>query len=509
MNIEEKNKISEGSYGIVYTLPGKLALKRNLAEKQSCGIGALRELNMLYLLRHHPHIISLESVIFNDVLNKVSPLEGDDKKDVRDDHIHFIFPKADQDLHEFVQDTKGYGYKKMMIDILLAVQYMHSCQIIHRDIKPSNILLFGDEVRVCDFGFAKPYTYQGDQTPGIATAPYRAPEIILGNHYDYKSDVWSLGCTFFEMISKKLFVDEEDETDVKMLKNILAVLPIRLTKQQFKKWVKPSGLKINNTNKSKPRYSLYQQLDLTKREIVKFNQECGDINTFCNLLGHMLQFNPDSRYSVIDCLNHSFFIDEQIYIHKSIKQMEPLITSASRITYPACKEREWVAKTALSLYDHQEEIGWCTTRMLFQGIDMFFRYLSVCYAEQSDTVHSEFETNLLFMSCMYTSLKYFLTVQYSVPFSDIVEDRFLTPECLKRVQEFEGGLVKNCFKYDIYHPTLYEAAGEDFISDEDVRNLLVIFVENPNMSGQFPVDVYKSYTRSEDKSREWLISFKL
>jgi cyclin-dependent kinase-like len=75
-------------------------------------------------------------------------------------------------------------------------------QILHRDIKPENILLTEtNEVRLCDFGFARclpPAGSHKTMTPYVATRWYRAPELLTGQQYDCKVDIWALGALFFQ-----------------------------------------------------------------------------------------------------------------------------------------------------------------------------------------------------------------------------------------------------------------------------------------------------------------------
>ena len=84
---------------------------------------------------------------------------------------------------------------------------MHSANLLHRDLKPSNLLLNSEcHVKVADFGLARSLdTKEPDQTPiltdYVATRWYRAPEVILlEKYYDQSIDIWSLGCSFAELI---------------------------------------------------------------------------------------------------------------------------------------------------------------------------------------------------------------------------------------------------------------------------------------------------------------------
>jgi eukaryotic-like serine/threonine-protein kinase len=80
----------------------------------------------------------------------------------------------------------------------------HGAGMVHRDIKPGNIMLTGDgEVKVMDFGIAR--TSTGDtltQTAAVlGTASYLSPEQAQGESVDARSDIYSLGCVMYEMLT--------------------------------------------------------------------------------------------------------------------------------------------------------------------------------------------------------------------------------------------------------------------------------------------------------------------
>jgi len=84
---------------------------------------------------------------------------------------------------------------------LKGLQYIHSRHRIHRDIKSDNILL-GEhgEIKIADFGYAAQLTKQKTKRQTIVGTPYwMAPELIRGQEYGTKVDIWSLGIMIMEM----------------------------------------------------------------------------------------------------------------------------------------------------------------------------------------------------------------------------------------------------------------------------------------------------------------------
>ena len=101
----------------------------------------------------------------------------------------------------------------LVYNLLCAIKYLHSANILHRDLKPENILVTEDlEVLLCDFGLSRslsaPANQERKQRPRelsetCFTRFYRPPEVILGSRdYDQSADVWSLGCLLSEVFQK-------------------------------------------------------------------------------------------------------------------------------------------------------------------------------------------------------------------------------------------------------------------------------------------------------------------
>ena len=84
-----------------------------------------------------------------------------------------------------------------------ALNFIHDLNLIHCDLKPENILIKSyskSEIKVIDFGSS---CFIHDHLSSyVQSRSYRAPEVILGCKYDYKIDMWSLGCTAIELFVK-------------------------------------------------------------------------------------------------------------------------------------------------------------------------------------------------------------------------------------------------------------------------------------------------------------------
>jgi len=523
------NKLGEGTFGIVYSGKSpksnrRYAIKRNLVEDETSFIGVPREVDVLNKLRYHPHIAKLEQVAFGHPFNGgcFSPLMGNDRTSQRDDSIHFIFKQAAYDLHRFIYGAVITDFeliKRYMVNILLGIEYMHSQKIIHRDLKPSNILIYGDEkdalgisnlAKICDFGLAKPYTYQGYQTPNTVTSWYRAPEITLGYpHYDYKVDIWSAGCILYEMIAKRAFVPDVPDNNDEILSCILGVLPQELPMRKFRELVRSNKwrqVKLTPLHSPRIRRSFEQQIGLSAQGLEQFEKQAGRLESFCDLLNNMLQFEWERRYTATQCLDHPFFNDYRLLITQTRKLYPTCPRKEQPLMIRKCVERKWMAQAVTEIFNNRGSLKWYSHRALFQAMDLFDRYLFVMFnitkippnAVESDLkgfIHDKFGAELRFMTCLYLCIKYFSSIHYPISYDNIVSEEYRTSEAKIIAEQFEGGFIKNCLEYDIYRTTIYEAADDfgDKLEDPDIRDLLILYSMNASFSGMKPSELYHYY----------------
>ena len=200
---EPQKIIGYGAYGIVIQARDTetdqlLAIKKlNKIEDVVDIKRNLREIKCMRILKHES-ILSLKRVIHI----QESPKEIGE--------IYLITELMETDLHRILksdQELTDDHAQYFLYYLLRALKYIHSANIVHRDVKPSNILVNADcTIKICDFGLSRQIdSGLEDLTEYVVTRFYRAPEIMLSSHMYTKSvDIWSTGCTFAEILGRKV-----------------------------------------------------------------------------------------------------------------------------------------------------------------------------------------------------------------------------------------------------------------------------------------------------------------
>ncbi len=104
-------------------------------------------------------------------------------------------------------------------------QATHAAGIVHRDLKPDNVFVLSDaRIKVLDFGAASNVLVPEEASNTLGTPSYMAPEQALGQRPDRRSDIYSLGCVLFEMLTGNCPYQDRDPRAV-MIQHIQAPIP--------------------------------------------------------------------------------------------------------------------------------------------------------------------------------------------------------------------------------------------------------------------------------------------
>ena len=94
------------------------------------------------------------------------------------------------------------------IQVSLGLEAAHNRNIVHRDVKPQNIIISTDgKVKLSDFGIAKATSSNTISSNVMGSVHYSSPEQVRGGYSDYKSDIYSLGITMYEMVTGRVPFD--------------------------------------------------------------------------------------------------------------------------------------------------------------------------------------------------------------------------------------------------------------------------------------------------------------
>ncbi|CAG9814769.1 unnamed protein product, partial [Phaedon cochleariae] len=286
-------KIGEGTYGVVYKGKNKktgelVAMKKIRLENEEEGVPstAIREISLLKELRHR-NVVSLEDVMMEE------------------QRLYLIFEFLCMDLKKYIDKIESGKFmdpklvKSYLYQINEAILFCHQRRVLHRDLKPQNLLITKDGViKVADLGLGRAFGVPVRvYTHEVVTLWYRAPEVLLGSaRYSCPIDVWSMGCIFAEMATKRPLFQGDSEID--QLFRIFRVLktPTEEIWPGVSSLPDYTGTFPNWTNYNLP--SQVKNLD----------------NDGVDLLKQMLVYDPAKRISAKRAAAHPYFEDVDLTV---------------------------------------------------------------------------------------------------------------------------------------------------------------------------------------------------
>ena len=214
-----------------------------LAEREATGVKMV-----LKVLRQIPDVNDESIAAFDRFLQEYEMIAGIDHPNivkiydlgVADDHAHIAMEYIDAgDLRQRISERIiAAAAVKYLREIASALARIHEVGILHRDLKPGNIMLRRDNsIALIDFGLAKRLRLQMEITGSgeiFGTPYYMSPEQGHGNPVDERSDIYSLGVIFYEMLTgqKPFHADTAMGIIYKHARAPIPLLPARLAEYQ-------------------------------------------------------------------------------------------------------------------------------------------------------------------------------------------------------------------------------------------------------------------------------------
>ncbi|XP_062590189.1 serine/threonine-protein kinase Nek4-like [Saccostrea cucullata] len=195
--------VSKGSFGFVY----KARLKEAGTTGFKSEIYAAKLLSLENATDRHRELVNREIEILQQV----------DHPNVVHYHYHIVVDKiacivmeycGGGTLYQHIQNLKKDNkvmdeeeFVSTLVQISKGVEFLHDNAVIHRDLKTKNMLYTDDRkvIKIGDFGVAKLISNSPEMSVLVGTPYYLSPEILEEKPYDEKTDIWSLGCSCYEM----------------------------------------------------------------------------------------------------------------------------------------------------------------------------------------------------------------------------------------------------------------------------------------------------------------------
>lgn len=189
----------------------KVAIKEFYLNKQTLKRALETEITIMQSL-DHPNIVKLISVIAVEKKENIDDSFEVNCQTSTEDKLWVILEFCEGgDFKTFLKDTKNSPKQQRLSEkwariymkqIAEGLRYLRSKNIIHRDLKPHNLLMTKDHktIKIADFGFARILGSEALEATVCGSPLYMAPEVLRGEEYNSKADLWSVGVILYEML---------------------------------------------------------------------------------------------------------------------------------------------------------------------------------------------------------------------------------------------------------------------------------------------------------------------
>ncbi|XP_028161877.1 CTD kinase subunit alpha isoform X9 [Ostrinia furnacalis] len=244
-------------------------------------------------------------------------------------HMCIAFEMLGQSVFDFLKDNNYQPYpleqvRHISYQLIYSVLFLHDNKLTHTDLKPENILFVDSDyevvnvytsskknhdllrvkrsdVRLIDFGSAT-FDHEHHSTI-VSTRHYRAPEVILELGWSQPCDVWSIGCIMFELhLGITLFQTHDNREHLAMMERILGPIPYRMARKTRTKYFYHG--KLDWDEKSSAGRYVRENCKPLLRYLQSTSEEHRQL---FELIGRMLEYEPQQRITLRDALAHPFF----------------------------------------------------------------------------------------------------------------------------------------------------------------------------------------------------------
>ncbi|XP_075528333.1 pre-mRNA processing factor 4 kinase isoform X1 [Dermacentor variabilis] len=234
-------------------------------------------------------------------------------------NLREVLKKYGKDVGLHIKAVRSYSQQ-----LFFALKLLKRCNILHADIKPDNILVNETKLvlKLCDFGSAS-HVAENDITPYLVSRFYRAPEIVLGLGYDFGIDMWSVGCTLYELYTGKImFPGKSNNQMLKFCMDLKGKFPNRLIRkgifrdQHFDancNFLYHEVDKVTEREKVVVMTNINQTRDLSSELIGRQRlpeDQVKKVGQLKDLLEKTLMLDPVKRISINHALAHPFIHDK-------------------------------------------------------------------------------------------------------------------------------------------------------------------------------------------------------
>ncbi|XP_026093451.1 serine/threonine-protein kinase PRP4 homolog [Carassius auratus] len=235
-------------------------------------------------------------------------------------NLREVLKKYGKDVGLHIKAVRSYSQQ-----LFLALKLLKRCNILHADIKPDNILVNESKtiLKLCDFGSAS-HVADNEITPYLVSRFYRAPEIVIGKPYDYGIDMWSVGCTLYELYTGKiLFPGSSNNHMLKLAMDLKGKMPNKMIRkglfkdQHFDQNLNFLYIEVDKVTE-REKVTVMSTINPTKDLLVDMiggqrlpEDQRKKVMQLKDLLDGTLMLDPAKRISINQALQH-LFIQEKI-----------------------------------------------------------------------------------------------------------------------------------------------------------------------------------------------------